>query len=123
PVARRCTREHAARRGGGPVGPGVGLRSARSLGSAQMGRTPRRGRFVALALAFAGLAGALQVGGATADTVTAPATVSRQAYFTSPITQITPPLLRNGFPPATLCLVAGLGGLPQLCGPEVQDLG
>ncbi|MDQ2649279.1 MAG: hypothetical protein M3Z03_06980 [Actinomycetota bacterium] len=88
-----------------------------------MGRTPRRGRFVALALAFAGLAGALQVGGATADTVTAPATVSRQAYFTNPITQVTPPLLRNGFPPATLCLVAGLGGLPQLCGPEVQELG
>src|SRR5205085_5201239 len=27
----------------------------------------------------------------------------------------------NGFPPATACLVAGLVGVPQLCGNEVQQ--
>jgi hypothetical protein len=70
-----------------------------------------------------GLVGVLQLGPSAAETVTVPATISRQAYFTNPITQVTPPVLRNGFPPATACLVAGLGGLPQLCGPEVQQLG
>ena len=74
-------------------------------------------------LAVLALAGLLQLGPAGAETVEGPATVSREAYFTSPITQITPPLLRAGFPPATACLVAGLVGVPQLCGPEVQQLG
>ena len=72
--------------------------------------------------ALAGLAGLLSLAPAQADGVTAPATVTRQAYFTNPITQATPPLLRNGFPPATACLVAGLAGVPQICGTEVQSL-
>jgi hypothetical protein len=88
-----------------------------------MGRTGSRGRRFAVAATFVGLVGVLQLAPTGADTVSAPATITRQAYFTNPITQATPPVLRNGFPPGTVCLVAGLAGLPQLCGPEVQQLG
>ena len=87
-------------------------------------RTPSRWRSRArIPLALVALAGLLQLGPAEAQEVEAPATVTREAYFTNPITQVTPPLLRNGFPPATACLVAGLVGVAQLCGPEVQQLG
>jgi hypothetical protein len=72
--------------------------------------------------ALLGVVGVLQLGLAGADTVEAPAVVSREAYFTYPITQTTPAVLRNGFPPATACLVAGLVGVPQLCGSEVQQV-
>jgi len=62
------------------------------------GRGARRfGVFVVLL----GAAGVLQLGLANAETVQAPAVISREAYFTYPITQTTPPVLRNGFPPAT----------------------
>lgn len=64
----------------------------------------------------------VQFGSAGAETVAARATVSREAYFTYPITQTTPRLLRNGFPPATACLVAGLAGVPQVCGTEAQQV-
>lgn len=50
------------------------------------------------------------------------AQVDRTAYFTRPITSATPPVLVNGFPPATACLVAGIAGLAQLCGPEITDI-
>ena len=73
-------------------------------------------------VAVLGLGLALRLGGASADTVTQPATVTRQAYFTNPLTQVTPPLLRNSFPPATACLVAGLAGIPQVCGSDVQRI-
>lgn len=59
---------------------------------------------------------------ADAETVNTNASVSREAYFTYPITQTAPPLIRNGFPPATACLVAGLAGVPQICGTEAQQL-
>jgi hypothetical protein len=70
------------------------------------------------------LVAALVLGAGTGGAVTVeePATVTREAYFTNPLTQITPPLLRNGFPPATVCLVAGLVGVAQLCGTEIQQL-
>jgi hypothetical protein len=68
------------------------------------------------------LLGFVQFGWAGAETVEAPALVSREAYFTYPITQTAPPLLRNGFPPATACLVAGLVGVPQVCGNEAQQV-
>jgi hypothetical protein len=61
--------------------------------------------------------------GAGAATVEEPARITREAYFTHPITQVTPPLLTAGFPPGTVCLVAGLVGAPQLCGEEVQQVG
>ncbi len=80
---------------------------------------PRRALAVAALLC---LTAVLQLGPARAATVEGPATVTREAYFTNPITQATPPLLRNGFPPATACLVAGLAGVPQLCGTEVQQV-
>ncbi len=64
----------------------------------------------------------VQFGSAGAETGAARATVSREAYFTYPITQTTPRLLRNGFPPATACLVAGLAGVPQVCGTEAQQV-
>jgi hypothetical protein len=64
----------------------------------------RRARASAAVLALAGL---LQLAPAGAQSVEEPATVSREAYFTTPISQVTPPLLRRGFPPATACLVAG----------------
>jgi hypothetical protein len=74
-------------------------------------------------LAAAVLAGlALGAGPGDAEAVERPAVVTREAYFTHPITQITPPVLRNGFPPATACLVAGLVGVPQVCGSEVQQI-
>jgi hypothetical protein len=60
---------------------------------------------------------------ADAAEVEARAAITREAYFTYPITQTAPPLLRKGFPPATACLVAGLVGVPQLCGNEVQQIG
>ena len=88
-----------------------------------MGRTVRRGRLVGLVAAAAAFAGVASFGPAGAESVSGPATVSRAAYFTYPATQITPPVLRNGFPPATACLVAGLAGVPQICGQEIQDLG
>ncbi len=59
---------------------------------------------------------------ADAETVNTNASVSREAYFTYPITQTAPPLLRNGFPPATACLVAGLAGVPQICGTQAQQI-
>jgi hypothetical protein len=87
-------------------------------------RTPSRWlRRARASVALVALAGILQLGSAGAESVEGPATVTREAYFTTPITQITPPLLRAGFPPATACLVAGLVGVEQLCGPEVQQLG
>jgi hypothetical protein len=76
-----------------------------------------------MAAAVALLATVALVGGAGANTVQEPARISRQAYFTYPVTQVTPPLIRNGFPPGTACLVAGLVGAPQVCGTEVQQLG
>jgi len=90
-------------------------------GNRLRGRGKRAWRFGAFA-ALVGAAGVLQLGLANAATVEAPAVVSREAYFTYPITQTTPPLLRNGFPPATACLVAGLAGVPQLCGTQVQQV-
>lgn len=50
------------------------------------------------------------------------AVVTRQAYFTRPATEPAPPVLFSGFPPGTVCLVAGLVGAPQLCGETVQDV-
>ncbi len=60
--------------------------------------------------------------GAAAEEVEAPAAITRQAYFTRPLTEATPPVLLNGFPPSTACLVAGLISLPQVCGQEIRDL-
>jgi hypothetical protein len=74
-------------------------------------------------LAAAVLAGlALGVAPGAAEPTTQTAVLTREAYFTHPITQITPPVLRNGFPPSTACLVAGLVGVPQVCGAEVQQV-
>jgi hypothetical protein len=81
-----------------------------------------RARGAGIAVAVSALA-LLAVVGAGANTVQEPARISRQAYFTYPLTQVTPPLIRNGFPPGTACLVAGLVGAPQLCGTEVQQIG
>jgi hypothetical protein len=77
---------------------------------------------IALAVLFLTL-GLFQFTQAAADAISARATITREAYYTYPITQTTPPLLRNGFPPATACLVAGLVGVPQLCGTEAQQVG
>ena len=82
----------------------------------------RRRRRVVAAGTLLAVAGLIGLGSAHADPVTAPAVITRQAYFTNPITQVTPPVLRNGFPPATACLVAGLVGVPQVCGTQVQQL-
>lgn len=87
-----------------------------------MGRTPRQRRRLGVIGAAALLAALLSAGSGTADTVEAPASFGRQAYYTYPITQVTPPVLRNGFPPATACLVAGLVGVPQVCGNEAQQV-
>lgn len=81
-----------------------------------------RARRLGAVAALVGLAGILQLEPARAVTASEPAKVTREAYFTHPITQATPPLLRNGFPPATACLVAGLVGVPQVCGTEVQQV-
>lgn len=79
-------------------------------------------RAIAL-VAVLGLGALLGVAPADAQDTEEPAVVAREAYFTNPLTQITPPVLRRGFPPATACLVAGLVGVEQLCGPEVQAIG
>lgn len=60
---------------------------------------------------------------ASANTVEEPAVIARQAYFTYPATDIAPPVATEGFPPGTVCLVAGLVGAAQLCGEEVQQVG
>ena len=88
----------------------------------QRDRGRGRRRRAAAVLALVALGALVQLGPADAETVEGPATVTREAYFTNPITQVTPPLLRNGFPPATACLVAGLVGVPQVCGTEIQQL-
>ncbi|MDP1819686.1 MAG: aldehyde dehydrogenase family protein [Acidimicrobiales bacterium] len=90
--------------------------------TAGMNRTLRRSRRAIGAGVLLLAAGILQLAPAEAESVEVPAVISREAYFTSPITQVTPPVLRNGFPPATACLVAGLVGVPQLCGSEVQQI-
>jgi hypothetical protein len=63
------------------------------------------------------------IGNASATERQEVANISREAYFTRPASAATPPLLRKGFPPSTACLVAGLVGLPQVCGEAVKDLG
>ena len=73
------------------------------------------------------LAGAVAVclagiGAAAAQAVDEDASIARQAYFTHPATEVAPPVAFNGFPPATACLVAGLVGIPQLCGEAIRDL-
>ncbi len=50
------------------------------------------------------------------------AAVERQAYFTRPASAAAPPLLLDGFPPSTACLVAGLAGFPQACGEDIADV-
>lgn len=80
--------------------------------------TPRRALAGAVAVAVAGLG----ITVARAQDATQDAGITRQAYFTHPATEAIPPLLTNGFPPATVCLVAGLVGVPQLCGELVRDL-
>lgn len=87
-------------------------------GSSRSHRLGAAAACVAVAVAIVGAAI-----GASANTVQEPARVSREAYFTHPVTQVTPPLIKNGFPPGTACLVAGLVGAPQLCGEEVQQIG
>jgi len=87
-------------------------------------RTSRRARLGAGLTAMAVAAGVGVAGlQASANTVEEPAVVARQAYFTYPVTDVTPPVLTNGFPPGTVCLVAGLVGAAQLCGEEVQQVG
>src|SRR5687767_14222080 len=86
-----------------------------------LSRSRRLGGAVASVGLAVGLVGAAIGAGAT--TLQEPARVSRQAYFTHPVTQVTPPILTKGFPPGTVCLVAGLVGAPQLCGEEVQQVG
>jgi hypothetical protein len=60
--------------------------------------------------------------GAGAAEVEERAVIARQAYFTHPATEALPPVLLNGFPPSTVCLVAGLVGVPQVCGPDIRDI-
>jgi hypothetical protein len=86
-----------------------------------LSRSRRLGGAVASVGLAVGLVGAAVGAGAT--TVQEPARVSREAYFTHPLTQVAPPLIKNGFPPGTVCLVAGLVGAAQLCGEEVQQIG
>lgn len=50
------------------------------------------------------------------------AEVERQAYFTRPATSAAPPVLLDGFPPSTACLVAGLAGFPEACGEDISDV-
>lgn len=73
---------------------------------------------VAMIVAFAGT-----VLSAAGETREAPAPIAKKAYYTYPATQVLPPLLFTGFPPSTACLVAGLAGAAQLCGPEVIGIG
>jgi hypothetical protein len=83
---------------------------------------PRVRRVGTAAAIVALTVGLFQFGQADAAEVAARANISREAYFTYPITQTAPPLLRKGFPPATACLVAGLVGVPQICGNETQQV-
>ena len=91
------------------------------MAGAREDRRSRRQIWPAVAALAVVVAGVLQFQAAGAETVSGKATVSREAYFTYPITQTTPPVLRKGFPPATACLVAGLAGVPQICGDRAQQ--
>lgn len=94
-----------------------------ATGGEHRARPYRRHRlWPATAAAAVLIASVLLFGSAGAETVQANATVSREAYFTYPITQTAPPVLRKGFPPATACLVAGLAGVPQICGDRAQQI-
>ncbi len=81
-----------------------------------------RGVAGAMAMALAVVTFAAAGGRATAQDQQEVATVTRQAFFTRPATEVAPPLLFNGFPPSTACLVAGLVGAPQLCGETIADI-
>ncbi|WP_436795325.1 hypothetical protein [Actinospongicola halichondriae] len=76
---------------------------------------------VAVALAAVGVFGFVSPGGAADQQQVAQ--VQKTAYYTRPASTATPPTLTNGFPPSTACLVAGLAGLPELCGEQVADIG
>lgn len=75
----------------------------------------------AVVLAVVGVVGFVSPGGAADQQQVAQ--VERTAYFTRPASAATPPVLTEGFPPSTACLVAGLAGLPQLCGEQIADIG
>jgi len=79
----------------------------------------RVGMFAAVVALTLGLFQFTQAGAADVE---GRATISREAYYTYPITQTAPPLIRKGFPPATACLAAGLAGVPQICGSEAQQV-
>lgn len=79
-----------------------------------------RTRFTVAAVVLAVVAG-LAVPGQAAEQQQV-ANIDRSAYFTRPATAATPPLLLDGFPPGTACLVAGLAGVPELCGEQIKDV-
>ena len=84
-----------------------------------MGRSARI--LIAVVLAGVGIFGFVSPGSAADQQQVAQ--VERSAYFTRPASSATPPVLTDGFPPSTACLVAGLAGLPQLCGEQIADIG
>ena len=61
-------------------------------------------------------------GPATAETGTVPFAPDATAYFTHPLTKAIPPVLTTEFPPGVVCIVAGIGGAPEVCGDTVQEL-
>ncbi len=75
---------------------------------------------VVVVLAVVGVVGFVSPGSAADQQQVAQ--VQKTAYFTRPISSATPPVLTTGFPPSTACLVAGLAGLPELCGEQVADI-
>ena len=81
----------------------------------------RRAVLGVIALAVSAVGFIALPSGARAEQVE-PAAVARRAYFTYPLTQVTPPLLLAGFPPSTVCLVGGLIGLPQVCSEQITRL-
>jgi hypothetical protein len=97
------------------------------MDATRRGLLDRRAWRAAAGVVAVAIAGAVSVAGigladAQEPDQQQPAAINRQAYFTHPATEVVPPVLVNGFPPSTACLVAGLVGVPELCGEAVQDI-
>jgi hypothetical protein len=51
-----------------------------------------------------------------------PIDLTRTAYFTNSASNALPPTLTSEVPPGSVCLVAGIANIPQVCGEQMQQL-
>lgn len=65
---------------------------------------------------------AFQARGAGAAEAEQPIEFRRTAFYTNSASNALPPTLVSEVPPGSVCLVAGIAGIPQVCGEQMQQL-